>query len=188
MLDNSASKIWQSQPAEANKLRLDQIQTNASKLHDKTRRTLYRHLAAQLFLIACCATGIALAPPSSQRAAFMAALLWALAGLYAVHRGMWSPALPADSALTTSVEYYRGEVERQIILSRRYLGWLFGPLVLFLGSFIVTLVTIAVRDRTPLRNMLPFLTLLVLWFGAVFVLRVRAQRELQREIEQLNRS
>jgi hypothetical protein len=34
--------------------------------------------------------------------------------------------------------------------------------------------------------MLPFLTLLVLWFGAVFVLRVRAQRELQREIEQLN--
>lgn len=48
------------------------------------------------------------------------------------------------------------------------------------------LVMMGVRNRTLFPKMLPFLTLLVLWFGAVFVLRVRAQRELQREIEQLN--
>jgi Flp pilus assembly protein TadB len=149
---------------------------------------LYRHIAAQLFVIGCCGTGIALAGDPSQRAAFIAALLWALAGMYAMHRGMWSPALPGDAALTTSLEYYRGEVERQVILSRRYLGWLFGPVVLFLAAITVPLVMMGVRDPALLPKMLPFLTLLVLWFGAVFVLRVRTQRELQREIEQLNRS
>ena len=186
MPDNPVSKIWQSQPPEAHKLRLDQIQTNASKLHGKTRQALYRHLAAQLFVIVCCGAGIALARDTAQRAAFIAALLWAAAGLYALHRGMWSPALPGDAALTTSLEYYRGEVERQVILSRRYLGWLFGPVVLFLAAITVPLVMMGVRDPALLPKMLPFLTLLVLWFGAVFVLRVRTQRGLQREIEQLN--
>jgi hypothetical protein len=88
MSDSLAGKIRQSQPAESNQLRLDQIQMNASKRHVKTRQALYRHLAARLLVIACCGTGIALASHPSQRAAFVAPLLWALAGLYAVHRGM----------------------------------------------------------------------------------------------------
>ena len=34
--------------------------------------------------------------------------------------------------------------------------------------------------------MLPFLTLLALWIGGFFILRIRQQRQLQREIEELN--
>jgi hypothetical protein len=34
--------------------------------------------------------------------------------------------------------------------------------------------------------MIPFLTLLALWLGGFFVIRMRQQRELQREIEELN--
>jgi preprotein translocase subunit YajC len=40
--------------------------------------------------------------------------------------------------------------------------------------------------REALFRMMPFLTLIVVWLGAVFVIRMRQQRELQREIDQLN--
>ena len=34
--------------------------------------------------------------------------------------------------------------------------------------------------------MIPFLTLVVIWIVGVFVVRMREQRELQREIDELN--
>jgi hypothetical protein len=41
-----------------------------------------------------------------------------LAAQYAMHRGMWSPSLPAESGLATSLEFYRREIERRAVPSR----------------------------------------------------------------------
>ena len=41
-------------------------------------------------------------------------------------------------------------------------------------------------DRGLFPNGLPFLTLVVVWVFVYFVIRVREQRELQREIDELN--
>jgi hypothetical protein len=40
--------------------------------------------------------------------------------------------------------------------------------------------------KGTLLNMIPFLALVVIWIVSVFVIRMRDQRELQREIDDLN--
>jgi len=43
-----------------------------------------------------------------------------------------------------------------------------------------------ILNRTTLPKAAPFLTLMAIWGTAVFVIRMRGQRELQREIDDLN--
>jgi hypothetical protein len=59
-------------------------------------------------------------------------------------------------------------------------------MVLAIGALLLPIVTGGIRERGAFRNMIPFLTLLALWIGGFFVIRMRQQRELQREIEELN--
>jgi len=66
------------------------------------------------------------------------------------------------------------------------LQWGFGPVLLAIGTFILAIVKMGVRDRRVFPNAMPFMTLVVIWIGAYFVMRMREQRELQREIDQLN--
>jgi len=112
--------------------------------------------------------------------------VWALVGQYVIHRGMWAATLPGDAALSTGLEFYRREIERRRYLFRRALQWSFGPLVFAIGAFILRIMKIAIRDRVPLRNAMPFTVLVVIWIAAYFVVRMRGQRELQREIDELN--
>ena len=94
---------------------------------------------------------------------------------------MWSATLPEDRALSIGLESYRLEVERRCSLSSRFLLWTFGPVVLALATFVVPLLY-----QGMLSNMIPFLSLLFIWVVSVFVIRMRDQRELQREIGELN--
>ena len=61
----------------------------------------------------------------------------------------------------------------------------FGPLLLAIGAFILTLVKIGAGDRGIFPNAMPFITLVVIWIAAYFVIRIREQRELRREIDDL---
>jgi len=45
---------------------------------------------------------------------------------------------------------------------------------------------VSTRERAYSRTDFPFLTLLVVWIVSWFVIRLRKQRELQREIDELN--
>jgi hypothetical protein len=125
------------------------------------------------------------------RAVFAFAIAWSLAGQYFVNRGIWSATLPGDAALSTGLESYRREVERRRYLSGRFLLWSFGPVVLAIATLIVLILSFGIRNRGmllkgTLLNMIPFLALVVIWIVSVFVIRMRDQRELQREIDDLN--
>ena len=74
--------------------------------------------------------------------------------------------------------------ERRRYLLRRALLWSFGPILLTIGMFILALVQVAGRRIFP--NALPFLSLVVVWLAGYFVIRMREQRGLQREIDALN--
>ncbi len=113
------------------------------------------------------------------------AIAWSLAGQYFLKRGVWSATLPRDAALSTGLESYRREVERRRYISGHFLLWSLAPVVLALATFIVPLLNLGIR-KEMLFNMIPFLVLSVLWIAGVFVIRVRDQRELQREIDELN--
>ena len=170
---------------------LEKIRQKTQKLHAKTRRKLLGGIVVSLLVVAISGYGIASADDSVKRAVFASAIVWSMAGLYFVNRGMWSATLPGDAALSTGLESYRREVERRRYFSSRELLWSFGPAALAIATLIMLIASFGIRsegmplERT-LRNMIPFLTLVVAWIVGVFVIRMREQRELQREIDQLN--
>ena len=103
---------------------------------------------------------------------------------------MWSATLPGDAALSTGLESYRREVERRRFLFSRIMLWQFGPVVFAIAILIVLTARLGTANRgmllkEALLKMSPFLTLIIIWIAAVFVIRMRQQRELQREIDEL---
>jgi hypothetical protein len=63
--------------------------------------------------------------------------------------------------------------------------------VLAVGALSAHLLAIAwtrgfLRNKIPTVSYAPFFSLLCLWFVGVFVQRMKQQRELQREIDELN--
>lgn len=183
---NDPKQVWQSQPTEASTMTLEKIQRKAQELHAKTREELRKQMAVLLFGVAFSVFGILRDNDPAPRTAFVVAIVWALAGQYALNRGMWSPAAPADAALTPSLDFYRREIQRRRYLFRRVLGWSLGPLLLAIAAFSGPIVMIGIRNTGMIPNMLPFFVLLLLWVGAFFVLRMRARKDLQREIDELN--
>jgi Flp pilus assembly protein TadB len=182
---NDAKTIWQSQPTEPSKMTLVMIRHKTQQLQDKTRRDLLAEIAVTIFLVALCGFGIWWVHGAALRALFALAIAWTLAGQYFVDRKSLSESAQLDVSLNTSLESYRREVERRHYLSSRFLSWIFGPAILAVGALSTHLLVLA-SDHGALRNTVPFFTLLGLWFAGVFVVRMRQQRELQREIDQLN--
>ena len=163
---------------------LEKIRQKVRELHAKTRKQLLGNFAVPLIVAAFCGVGMKQFP--ALRPLFGLAIAWSLAGLYFLNRGMWSEAMPGDAALSSGLEFYRREIERRRHLLRRILQWGFGPVLLAIGTFILAIVKMGVSDRRAFTNAMPFMTLVVIWIGAYFVMRMREQRELQREIDQLN--
>jgi hypothetical protein len=182
--ENDPKTIWQNQPTEPSAMTLDKIRQKVRELHAKTRRQLWGNLALPLFVAAFCGFGAKHFSP--MQPLFALAITWSLAGLYFLNRGMWSAAMPGDAGLSTGLEFYRREIERRRYLLRRVLLWSFGPVVLAIGTFILALAKIGVRDRGIFPNALPFITLVVIWIGGYFLIRMREARELQREIDNLS--
>jgi hypothetical protein len=181
-------KIWLSQPTETPTMTLKLIQQRSRDLHAKTRRKLLGTLAGPLAASFFYAFGMKEFAPLRQvlQPPFALALAWSLAGLYILNRGMWSAVVPGDAGLSTGLEFCRREVERQRNLLRRVLLWSFGPVLLAIGTLILALSLVGTRDRGIFPNGLPFLILIVVWIVGYFIVRLRDQRELQREIDELN--
>jgi hypothetical protein len=186
-LGDDPKRIWQNQPIEGSTMTLEKIRQKARELHLKTRRELYGSIATPVIVIGISGWGVVLTHDLALRLVFAFAIAWALAGQYFLHRGMWPATLPGDAGLSTGLEFYGREIKRQRYLFGRALQWSFGPAVLSIGAWIVAIVMIGNRKNlNPSVKMIPFFTLLVIWLAAVFVLRMRQQRELQREIDELN--
>jgi hypothetical protein len=182
--ENDPKQIWLSQPTEPSAMKLGQLllQQRARELHAKTRRELFKNIAVAFLVIVMSVFGITWTNDPVPRVAFALAAAWALAGQYFLNRGMWLAPLPGDAALMTSIEFYRRAVEGRRRLFRIVLGWFLGPVVLASAGYVLSILG---KVRLNL-NMAPFLVLLGVWIIAVIVMRVRGQRELQREIDELD--
>lgn len=183
--ENDPKKLWQNQPREETTLTLKLIRQRAQDLHARTRRELFGNIAMIPLVAAVAWFGFRQTRDFGFRSAFVAAVIWAVAGLYLVHRGMWSASAPERSALMTGLDFYRQEIARRRNLLGRFLQWTIGPVVLSLGTLTLLLTGIARSVGKP-GAVLPFTTLGVVWLVLVFVLRSRNQRELKQEVDQLN--
>jgi hypothetical protein len=183
---NDPRKIWQNQPTEPSTMTLLLIRSKVRELHARTRRQLLGNLAVPLVVAVFYGFGVkefhGVAPALELLFAF--AIVWSLAGQYFLNRGMWHRAMPGDAALSTGLEFYRRELERRRNYFRRVLLWSFGPILLAIATLVVFLVLVGGANFIP--KGLPFLALVVIWIGAYFFIRMREQRELQREIDDLN--
>ncbi len=169
---------------------LEKIRQKTQELHAKTRRELIKSIAGPLLVVGICGFAIRF-PDPVLRALLAFAIAWSLTGQYFLNRGMWSALLPGDAAFSSGLESYRREVERRRFLFSRSMLWHFGPVVFAIAIFIVVIATLGTERRgmllkEALLNMIPFLSLIVIWLAAIFVIRMRHRRELQREIDELN--
>lgn len=182
-----ARDIWLNQPTESPTMISKLIQQRSRELRARTRRkligTVVGPLAAGLYYAYSMkefpALRQVLQPP------FAFAVVWGLAGIYFLNRGMWSSVASVDTGLNTGLEVCRKEIERQRDLVCRYLVWSFGPVMLAVGTFASALLMISKKERGILPNGLPFLILMAVWIVLWFVIRLREQRSLKREIDEL---
>jgi hypothetical protein len=164
---------------------LEKIRQKTQQLHAKTRRALLRGITVPLVIVFLSGYAIAWVDGPVVRAVFAFAIAWSLAGQYFLNRGMWSAPSSVEPVSGTGLESYRREVERRRMLSRRFLGWFLAPVISALAAFTAPLLNLAIR-KGMLRNTIPFLALLAIWIVSVFVRRIIDQRELRREIDELN--
>ncbi|HLY41265.1 MAG TPA: hypothetical protein VKR52_08625 [Terracidiphilus sp.] len=183
--ENDPQKLWQNQPREETTLTLKLIRQRAQELHTRTRRELLSNLAMIPVVAAGAWLGFIETHDSGFRSVLVAALVWAVAGQYLVHRGMGSATAPERSALMTGLDFYRREITRRRNLLARFLQWTVGPIILCIGTLILLFSGMARAVGKP-GAVLPFTTLGVIWFVLVLVLRSRHQRELKAELDLLN--
>lgn len=184
---NDPKTVWLNQPTERPTMILKLIEQKSRDLRAKTRKkllgTLAGPLAAGLFYLFGTKEFPSLQP--LLQPLFALALVWSLAGLYFLNRGMWPAAVPGDAGLSTGLQSCRREIERQRALVRRVLLWSLGPALLSIATLIAALAMAGTRERGILPNGLPFLLLVVAWIVGYFMIRLKEQRTLQREIEEL---
>jgi len=178
--------IWQNQRTEASTMTMKLIQRRAQELRAKTRRALLGTLAGPLAVAFCYIFCIKVFPAMQpvSHLLFTFALAWSLGGVYFLNRRKWSGAMPGDAGFSAGLEFCRREIERQRDYFRRALLWSFGPMLLALGALILAMAMVVGRGIFP--SAMPFMTIIVVWMGAYFVIRARDQRKLQREIDELN--
>ncbi len=180
-------KIWQSQEREISTVTLERmIRRRGQQLHAKTLRERLGSFTGPLAVAAFAWLAISMGYHPVQLAVFAIAGVWSLAGVYVLNRGGWPGRLAADAPFTTGLEFCRKEIERGLDYHRRFLLWLFAPIVLAIGALVVPAMGNGFQKGGTLANMIPFLSLLVLWVIGVFLVRRGRWRELQREIDELN--
>ncbi len=124
-------------------------------------------------------------PDPILRAGFAFAMAWSIAGGFLFSRGLRPCALPGDAALLPSLKAYRDEVERRRRLFSRALQWLLAPVLLVISMWILAGFKMGILNRTTLPRATPFFTLLAVWLIAMLLIRLRQQRGLQRELDDL---
>jgi hypothetical protein len=178
--------IWQAQSTEGSQMTLAVLQLKARELQRKTRRELWGNMAIFVIVLLIAGRGIIQAHDLPSRLLFAFALVWAGSGQYALRRGMESLTGPIQAGARTSLESYRSELDKRSKLFGRVLQWSFGPVVLSLCVAGLQLLRIAQTNRVPLTALAPVSVLFVAWVIAVFVLRWKEHRELNRQIRELN--
>ncbi len=177
--------IWLNQPTEQQTMIGKLILQRSRELRARTRKKLLGALVGPVAVGLFYAFGMrVLALPAWTQLAFGLALLWSIAGVYFLSRGVLSSPSSLDAGLSTGLEFCRQELGRQLTLLRRMLVWSFGPILLAIFAFIFALGILAKSRIVP--NGLPFLALVVVWIGWYFWIRLREQRALRNELEELS--
>ena len=127
--NNPVQEIWQSQPVEGMKVSADVIRLRATKFERKISRRNLRETITSLVVIAFFGYFFATSPGVSLRitwALFIAGMIWIIIAL----RVKGTPkTMPAAMGNSSSVDFFRSELERQRDLLKNVFPWYLAPLI-----------------------------------------------------------
>jgi hypothetical protein len=181
--EDEIRKLWQAQNEEEVTMSLEEIRRRASRFEKTILRRNAWEYAAGVFVVLF--FGWHAFSPGEIAVNVGSGLI--VAGTmyvgYQLYRRGSAETLPADSALTTCLDFHRQELTRQRDLLRGIWSWYLLPLVpgllVFLGGSVL-----ANPDR--LWRVAPFALFCAALFFAIGKLNQNAARELQKEIDALD--
>jgi len=183
---NDPQQIWQNQSTERYRMSLEQISQKIRRLHRQARLAALLFGALGVVLCVVFARSAWREPYAIPRAGWAILSLWTLYSAYAAYKSNWPKKSVSDASWSTSVAFYRGELEKQRDLTRDV--WRRSGLTFcFLGVALIILPGLILALRTPrlLVNGVPFFAMLGIWFVMYHSMRKRKLRKLQREIDEL---
>jgi hypothetical protein len=183
---NNPRKIWQDQPREPFKMSADEMRLRAQRFQTKARLTAATAITRGLLVCAFFGWNFARTHELVPRLGYG---LISLCGIFIAnqtYKWVWPSNLPADAPVSTSLEFYRSELERRRDYGR-HIWRRTGLTFLFLGLAMVVVPALIAAFGAPhlFLNMVPFFLLLFTWFVLFFRGKKRGQNKLQQEIDEL---
>jgi hypothetical protein len=186
-VQNPVQKLWQDQPVEGIKMSAEEIRNRASRFERKIRWRNRRESVGCLIVSGLFAYFLFDTHDLLFRIAyglFIAAMIWIAIQL---HRKGSVKSLPAGLEASSSLQFFRKELERQRDAVKNVWPWYLAPLV---PGYVMLTIAYAVSFPQPVRWMgvAAFDLFMVLVFIGVWKMNLRAARCLQRSIDDLNAS
>jgi hypothetical protein len=185
LLNNPAQQIWQSQPVEGIKMSVDEIRRRAGKFERRIVRRNRREIIGCLIASGLFAYFLATTHGVLFRFAygfFIAAMMWIAVQLQ--RKGSVS-SLPLALGASSSLQFFRSELERQRDVVSNVWPWYLAPMV---PGYLMLTVAYALAFPHPERwlGVAAFDGFVVLLFIGIWKMNQRAARCLQRTIDELS--
>jgi uncharacterized membrane protein YfcA len=183
---NDPRNIWQNRPKEPFKMSVDEMRLKAHRFQTKARFTAAFLITMGLFACVSFGWNFTRALEVLPRMGMGLLSLWGVYCAYQAYKWVWPGNLPPDAPASTSLEFYRSELERRRDYARHV--WRRAGLTFcFLGFALVVVPALISSFHNPrlLLNAVPFFGLLIIWFVAFFRGKKRSQHKLQQEIDEL---
>jgi uncharacterized membrane protein YfcA len=183
---NDPRTIWQNQPKEPFKMSADEMRLRAQRFQMKARLTAVFTIATALLVCAFFGWSFARTHELVPRMGYAIISLSGIVMAYQTYKWIWPGNLPADTPVSTSLEFYTSELERRRDY-RRHIWRRTGLPYMFLGLAMVIIPALIAAFGAPrlFLNMIPFFLLLTIWFVVFFRLKKRNLHKLQQEIDEL---
>jgi len=183
---NDPRTVWQNQPKEPFKMSVDEMRLRARRFQRKARFKVVYSVAIGLSLCVSFGWNSIRAQELLSRMGFGLLSVWGIYAAYQAYKWIWPSSLPPDAPVSSSMEFYRSELERR----RDYIRHVWrrsGLTFCFLGLALALAPALIASLHNPglLVNALPFFVLLSIWFVAFFFGKKRGQNKLQQEIDEL---
>ena len=184
-LQNPVQKIWQDQPVEGITMSAEEIRRRAGKFERRIRGRNRRESVACLLvsgLFVYFSVGNHDVLFRIAYGLFIAAMIWVAVQL---HRKGSAKSLPAGLEASSSLQFFRTEMERQRDTVKNVWPWYLAPMV---PGYVMLTIAYAVSFPRPVRwiGVGVFDLLIVLLFIGIWKMNQRAAKCLQRSIDELS--
>lgn len=166
------------------KFSLEELRSKATKFENRIRRRNLREYVASLIVVLWFGWCLWITPAIVERIADALVIAGAIYYTWHLRKRGAAKSLPASLGRTDSVQFYRGELERQRDMLRSAWMWAIGPLIPGLAlDFAYQIATAPPAARWPLAAVVAAAAAVLVVIGW---LNWRAARRLDRRIAELN--